>query len=271
MSCPKVSILMAIYNNETSVDASVQSIVEQTLQDWELILWNDGSSDGSKEKLLRWQEKDKRIKVYESTNNAGLAESLNKALEKSAGKYIARMDGDDQSMPDRLARQIEFLENNQQYAIVGSGYIVFDECGEWGMRMGKITPQSRDFLWGSQFLHPSTVMRRDSLMAVGGYRVCRDTLRTEDYDLFMRMYAKGYRGYNINSALLRYYERRSPRKVSCSQRLSEAKIRYAGFKLLGLMPKGTIYILKPFLTGLLPAGIKRKLQERVWNNVKRKG
>ena len=262
MSGPKVSVLMSVYNNASCVDASIRSIVDQTYTDWEMILWNDASSDGSFHKLLKWQACDDRIQVYENGSNLGLAASLNKALEKSAGRYIARMDGDDVAVPDRLMKQVAFLDQNPQAAIVSAGCILFDETGEWGSRNGKPRPLISDFLWGSQFLHPATVMRREALLAVGGYRVCKDTLRTEDYDLFMRMYARGSRGYNLQEPLLYYYENRKPRRVPFSRRMSEAKTRYRGFSELGLMPRGLVYVVKPLLIGLLPGKVKRKLQER---------
>lgn len=263
MHSPKVSVLMSVYNNVSSVDASILSIVEQTFRDWEMILWNDASSDGSLDKLLTWQERDDRIKVYSNERNLGLAASLNKALKQSSGAYIARMDGDDISMPDRLMRQVDFLDGNSETAIVSAGCILFDEGGEWGTRNGNPYPQKRDFLWGSQFLHPATVMRREALIAAGGYRVSKDTLRTEDYDLFMRMYALGYRGYNMREPLLYYYEDRKPRRVRFGLRISEAKTRYGGFRQLGLLPGGLPYVVKPLLVGLVPGRLKRKLQKRM--------
>ncbi|MFZ5975657.1 MAG: glycosyltransferase [Bacillota bacterium] len=262
MSSPTVSVLMSVYNNAASVDASIRSIVEQTYADWEMVLVNDASTDGSLDKLLYWQDRDSRIKVYSNECNLGLAASLNKALNKSAGAYIARMDGDDVAMPDRLMQQVAFLDANPQTAIVSSACILFDETGAWGVRNGKPNPTKHDFLWGSQFLHPATMMRREALLHAGGYRVCRDTLRTEDYDLFMRMYALGYSGFNISEPLLRYYERRKPRRVKFSLRWSEAKTRYRGFKELGLLPGGLLYVVKPLLVGIVPGGLKRKLQDR---------
>ncbi len=253
---------MSIFNNASCVENSIRSIAEQTFRDWEMILWNDASTDESLKVLLEWQEKDARIRVYSNNSNLGLAASLNLALEKSTGKYIARMDGDDIATPERLARQAEFLDSHAQYALVSSACILYDGSGEWGIRRAKAEPQKRDFLWGSQFLHPAVVMRREPLLQVGGYRVCPDTRRTEDYDLFMRMYAKGYTGYNINEPLLYYFETRKPRRVRFSQRISEAKIRHAGFKELGLLPKGYLYVLKPLLVGLVPGKLKRKLQNR---------
>ncbi len=262
MNNPKVSVLMAIHNNVSSVDASIRSIVDQTFTDWEMILWSDASTDGSLQKLMSWKESDNRIKVYSNGTNLGLAASLNKALQKATGVYIARMDGDDVAVSDRLSKQVGFLDANEQYAIVSTGCTLFDELGEWGARSSKQRPQKSDFLWGSQFLHPATMMRKQALDAVGGYRVCNETLRTEDYDLFMRMYAAGHTGYNLQESLLNYYENRKPRHVKLVFRWREMKTRYRGFKELELLPKGLIYVLKPLFVGLIPGKLKRTLQQR---------
>ena len=252
---------MSIFNDASCLEASIQSMVDQTFGDWEFIIWNDASTDGSYEKLMAWSEKDHRIKVFSNEQNLGLAASLNKALEKSTGEYIARMDGDDRALPDRLAVQVDFLDNHPEFSIVSGGCILFDQMGEWGKRSGKEIPEKRDFLWGSQFLHPASIMRRDDLLAVGGYRVCKDTQRAQDYDLFMRMYAKGYKGYNLEGPLLYYFESKTPqRKRRFTYRIGEAKIRYHGFKALGLLPGGLIYVIKPLIVGLIPYGMKRNLR-----------
>lgn len=258
---PKVSVLMSIYNNEATVDASIASIVNQTFTDWEMILWNDASTDKSADKLKSWAQHDSRIRLFSNASNQGLAASLNMALGKAHGEYVARMDGDDVSLPERFERQVDFLDSHPQYAMLGSACTLFDEAGDWGTRTALPDPQKKNFLWGSQFIHPSVMIRHEALKAVGGYRVCRDTLRTEDYDLFMRMYAHGFTGYNLSEPLLRYYDKRIPRHVRYAHRISEAKIRLRGFKALGLLPAGLPYVIKPLVVGLLPGGLKRRLQQ----------
>lgn len=256
----KVSVLMSVYNNEATADASIASIVNQTHTDWELILWDDASTDGTTEKLKSWALRDSRIRLFSNAWNMGLAASLNLALAEAQGEYIARMDGDDVSLPERFHKQIAFLDSHPEYAIVGSACTLFDESGDWGTRSGCNAPQKKDFLWGSQFVHPAVMMRRDALLAVGGYRVCRDTVRTEDYDLFMRLYAHGFTGYNLSEPLLRYYDKRVPRRVRFAHRINEVKIRFHGFKALGLLPAGLPYVFKPIAVALLPGGLKRRLQ-----------
>ncbi len=257
----KMSVLMSIYNNEATVDASIASIVNQTFTDWELILWDDASTDGTSQKLKSWALRDSRIRLFSNTQNLGLAASLNLALAEAQGEYIVRMDGDDESLPDRFKKQAAFLDSHPEYAVVGSACTLFDDEGDWGERTGSTVPQKKDFLWGSQFIHPAVMVRRDALNVVGGYRVCRDTIRTEDYDLFMRLYAQGFTGYNLAEPLLRYRDSRVPRHVRFAHRLNEVRIRFHGFKALGLLPAGFLYVLKPLVMALLPCGLKRRLQQ----------
>ncbi len=258
---PNVSVLMSVYNNEATVDASIASIAGQTYADWELILWDDSSTDGTAQKLKSWALRDSRIRLFSNAQNLGLAASLNLALAQAQGQYIARMDGDDVSLSERFEKQAAFLDSHPEYAIVGSACSLFDDAGDWGERSGNTVPQKKDFLWGSQFIHPAVMMRRDALKAVGGYRVCRDTVRTEDYDLFMRLYAHGFAGYNLAEPLLRYRDSRVPRRVRFAHRVNEMKIRLHGFKALGLMPAGLPYVFKPLAVALLPGRLKRRLQQ----------
>jgi glycosyltransferase involved in cell wall biosynthesis len=259
---PKISVLMSVYNNETTVDASIASIAAQTHSDWELILVNDSSTDRSLEVLSNWAKRDNRIRLFSNGRNMGLTASLNRALEKARGEYIARMDGDDVSLPQRFELQAAFLDAHPEHAIVGSSAVLFDREGEWGTRAAHEMPRKKDFLWGSQFIHPSVMMRRSALLAVHGYRDCPDTLRTEDYDMFMRMYASGFSGYNLSEPLLRYYDPRMSKPVHYHFRINEAKVRLSGFRALGLMPIGLIYVIKPLVVGLLPGKLKRRLQQR---------
>jgi glycosyltransferase involved in cell wall biosynthesis len=253
---------MSVYNNEATAGDSIASIVAQTYADWELLLVDDKSTDGSFRVLADWAQRDSRIRLLQNEHNLGLSASLNRALAIATGEYIARMDGDDISLSQRFAQQAAFLDAHPEFAIVGSSAVTFDREGEWGTRAGVSQPQKRDFLWGTQFIHPSVMMQRAALIAVDGYRVCRETLRTEDYDLFMRLYARGYKGYNLAEPLLRYYDPRQPRHVRFRFRVNEVRIRWSGFRALGLLPGGLPYVFKPLAVALLPGGLKRRLQQR---------
>ncbi|MED2972871.1 glycosyltransferase family 2 protein [Fictibacillus sp. B-59209] len=262
MENPKVSIIMGVLNGKDRILTAVDSIKEQTFEDWELIICDDGSTDGTFELLLDIAEKDQRIKPIKNQVNLGLARTLNHCLEVSKGEYIARMDDDDYSYPDRLAIQVDFLNKHPEYDIVCSAIDIFD--GEKVLYKKKpisVTPEIADFLWGSCFEHPATIFRASKLREVNGYRFAKETRRAEDYDLFMRMYAAGMRGYNIEKPLLRYYVNvQAMKKRKFKYRLDEVIVRYKGFKNLGLFPKGYLYVLKPLIVSLIPKKILLKLQ-----------
>lgn len=247
---------MGIYNGSQTMDTAIESISSQSFEDWELIVCDDASSDNTWEKLKKWSEKDPRIKVLQNKKNLRLAGTLNKCLSYASGKYIARMDDDDVSYPERLQEQVVFLEEHPEYAFVGS-----QADGNDGKRIipnywkRKEKPQKSDFLEASQFIHPTVVFRKEALLQVEGYRVVKETRRAEDYDLFMRLYAVGFKGYNIQKPLLRYFI--DDRKISYQSRIDEAKVRYQGFKHLGLMPGAWPYVFRPLVVGLIPKKLLR--------------
>jgi glycosyltransferase EpsE len=262
MEKPKVSIIMGVLNGKDRILTAVDSIKNQTFENWEFVICDDGSTDGTFELLLDISKDDQRIKPIKNEVNLGLARTLNHCLEVSRGEYIARMDDDDYSYPDRLEIQVDFLNNHPEYDIVSSAIDIFD--GEKVLYKKKPiseTPQITDFLWGSCFEHPATIFRANKLKEVNGYRFAKETRRAEDYDLFMRMYAAGMKGFNIEKSLLKYYvNEQAMKKRKFKFRIDEVLVRYKGFKKLGLLPRGYIYVIKPLIVSLIPKKILLKLQ-----------
>ena len=270
MSNILVTVVMGVYNqhNREELEEAVRSILAQTLQSWELIICDDGSDGEAARNLKAYENRDKRIRVIRHSENRGLAATLNTCIAQAKGKYIARMDADDISRPQRLEKQVRFLEKHIQYAFVGTNADLIDRNGVWGVRVMPERPSRRDFLPFSPFIHPSVMVRREVYLMSGGYYVSRETWRCEDYELFMRLYAQGYQGYNMQERLFCYredkasYERRKFR-----YRLDESRIRRRNFKNLGLTgPAVWLYIARPVAAGLLPLPllmyIKRKQVEK---------
>lgn len=179
--------------------------MKQTFTDWELIIYNDGSSDNGKtSKFLDQINKlDSRIIFIDSIDNHGLAYAKNQLLAVAAGKYITAQD-DDVSEFTRLEKEVKFLDNNTRFDFVGTLASLFDKDGKWGHYKLPQVPDKNDFLWNSPFLNPSMMFRANVLKDVKGFRVASETKRAEDYDLFFRLYAKGYKGYNIQKKLFNY-------------------------------------------------------------------
>ncbi|MHC6247781.1 glycosyltransferase family 2 protein [Lactobacillus delbrueckii] len=258
---PKVSVIMSTYNCKSykALEKSIQSIIDQTYHDWEFIIYNDGSKDDGKtsEYLKKLGKLDSRIQIIDCPNNHGLAYAKNEMIKIAKGDYITAQDDDDVSCPTRLAKEVDFLDHHPEYAFVGTVATVFDSNGTWGHYDLKEMPTRKTFLWNSPFLHPSVMFRRKILDQVNGYRVAKDTLRAEDYDLFFRLYAKGYKGYNIQEDLYEYRIENDPNKKyrPMRDRIQEAKVRYKGFKSFGMLAQGLPYVIKPILIGLIPQRI----------------
>lgn len=247
---------MGIYNqwDENALLNAVNSILNQSLQDFEFIIYDDGSKQEVAQRILKLAELDKRIIVIGKSINHGLGYSLNRCIEKATGEYIARMDADDISVPCRLEKQIAFLDAHTEYMWCGCNAILFDETGICGERKMPEVPSTIDYLKYSPFIHPSVVYRATVFEQMNGYCISKETLRCEDYELFMRLHKEGYQGYNIQETLFWYREDKdSFKRRGVLARINEAKIRYHNFKAMGiLLPKGWIYVLRPILAGFVP-------------------
>lgn len=256
---PAVSVLMGIYNeNRTMTAAAIDSILNQTFQDFEFIICDDGSAEEFYQWLQEYCKKDCRIKLLRSKKNQGLAAALNRCLRDASGTFAARMDADDVSIPERLEKQVRFLNRHTEYALVGSNARLTDRHGVWGERRLERQPEKDSFLSTSPFIHPAVMMRMDVVKSLRGYSEAVQVERSEDYDLFMRIYAAGFHGYNLQEALLEYREDvQSYAKRNYRYRLHECQVRYMGFRRLGILQGNLRYVCKPLLVGLIPGALLR--------------
>lgn len=252
---PLVSVLMGAYQIEGLFffPSAMESLLCQSHARIEILICNDGSTDATAQILKEWAEQDTRIHILNHGKNRGLAAALNTCMEAAQGDYLARQDADDVSHFKRLEEQVAFLVSHPNVDFLGTNVNLFDPQGIWGERSLPPYPQKNDFLFCSPFVHGTVMYRAASLRRAGGYRVCRRTYRTEDYDLFMRMYAAGMQGANLQAPLYEYREdRENMGKRKYRYRMDETVIRYHGFQSLGLLPKGFPYVLKPLVVGLIP-------------------
>ena len=261
-----ISVIMGVYNqrNEVELERAVESILKQSISDLEFLIYDDGSDEKEATYLKKLVQKDTRIRLVRGEQNKGLAYALNQCLEQASGTYIARMDADDISEPTRLAKQKQFLEEHTEYAFVGCGAKLFDEQGVWGQRTMVQKPIANDFLPYSPYIHPSVMFRKSVLEKAGGYNTSKDTRRCEDYELFMRLYCMGYQGYNLKEYLFWYQENRTwYDKRTIRQRWAELKIRYRGFRSMGILNgKTVLYVGKPILLLFLPKRICNRIRKQ---------
>lgn len=252
----RVSVIMGIYNqqNKEQLQAAVRSVLMQTFRQFEFIIYNDGSDEAVSDELRMLSGMDERIRFIDNPVNHGLAYSLNSCIDVARGEYIARMDGDDICMPERLRVQYEYLERHPETAFVGCNAGLLDDSGTWGVRRMPEHPAAKDFLRYSPFIHPTVMIRKRVLQDAQGYRATKETLRCEDYELFMRLWRLGYTGCNLQQELFLYREdRASYQKRKMCYRMDEMKLRYRNFKELHLLfPLGWAYVLRPLAAALVP-------------------
>jgi glycosyltransferase EpsE len=199
-----VSFIMSSYNDEQYVDRCLDSLVKQSYKNWELIVVDDCSSDGTLKKLVAWSQLDNRIKVLESEKKSCLAANLNTAIGMAKGDFIARMDTDDECMPERLNEQVQFMNKNPLIDILGTSYVEIDGKKSTFTSMPQLDSEikERGFL-KSMFCHPTVMFRPAILSLLGGYDA--KLLRAQDKDLWLRAVARGAKFHNLQQPLLKYY------------------------------------------------------------------
>lgn len=200
---PKVTVLMSVYNRERFVREAIDSILAQTFQDFEFIIINDGSTDKTKEMILSYE--DSRIQLVDNSSNIGIPKSSNKGLNLAQGEFVARLDSDDISEPQRLARQVAFLEAHPKTVLVGSWYKEIDEEGNL-LQECTLPCDCTEIRWGllfyTPFLNSSVMFRRNVVVQkVGLYN--QEFIYAQDHELWVRI-ASYFPVANIDEYLVKY-------------------------------------------------------------------
>ena len=175
----RVSVIIGIYNCAPTLVEALDSLYSQTYQNFKVILCEDGSSDNTYEVAEQYATQHDNIILIRNEKNMGLNHTLNRCLELADTEYVARMDGDDISLPERFEKEVRFLDEHPEYAFVSSPMIYFDEQGEFRRGKQLNNPTGIDFLNGRTFCHAPVMMRRTAYEAVGGYTVSDFLLRLE--------------------------------------------------------------------------------------------
>ena len=203
---PRVTVLLTVYNGLPYLAQAINSVLNQSYSDFELLIIDDGSSDGSVN-YIRAAYRDPRIRLICNEQNLGQPRSLNRGLLEARGCYVARLDQDDLCLRDRLGEQVTCLEKRPDIAVVGSWVYRMDSSGRG---TGEWRPRIDDYgiflgwlvVFRLPLLHPSVMFRRDVVNGIGGYDW--SFAPAEDYELWVRLAAKGYRAYVIPSPLVKY-------------------------------------------------------------------
>lgn len=231
---PKVSVIMGAYNCSAYVHEAVMSIVNQTYANWELIICDDASTDGTYEILQRLAASYRdQIVLLRNDSNAQLAFTLNRCLVHCKGDFIARMDGDDIALPARIARQVDYLRQNQKVDVVGTSMQRFDERGLSSIVSAPAYPDRICLKRSVPFNH-ATILARRHVFEVLHYTVAPRTVRCEDKDLWFKFFEAGLTGHNMQDPLYLVREDiNAIRRRTTRARLSLFRTTMRGYAALG--------------------------------------
>jgi len=268
----KISILMGIYNCASTLNEAVDSILAQTYTNWELILCDDCSTDNTYEIAQQYQKNyPDKIILIQNEKNSKLAYTLNHCLEVATGEYVARMDGDDVSLPERFEKQIEFLKLHPDIVLVGTAMQRFSDDGSLGAvdRCEDFPDKDTPYKRGVVFNHATILAYKSVYDSLGGYTVSKRTVRGQDRDLWYRFLAAGYKGANIQEPLYMVRENEDAiKRRSAKVRWNSYKTEIIGYSMLKYNPiryiKPTLRLLKI----LIPA--KAMLGYRKWQATRQK-
>jgi glycosyltransferase EpsE len=254
MNRHKISVIMGIYNCQTTLEQSLNSLLSQTYQEFIVIMCDDGSEDNTHKVAQAFCDKyPEMFMLLKNNKNMGLNYTLNKCLQYANSEYIARMDGDDLSLPNRFEKEVEFLDSHSDIAIVSTPMIYFDETGDWGIGSPKEIPEIKDLIKGTPFAHAPCMVRKEAFDAVDGYTVDKKLLRVEDYHLWIKMYANGFKGYNLQIPLYKMRDdKNAVKRRNFKYRLNELYVKYLAIEMLKLPKRYLFFIIRPVIVGLLP-------------------
>lgn len=221
-SDPKVTVLLPAYNAQEFIEAAVESVLAQTLTEFEIVVIDDGSTDATPQLLAELASRDKRIRVITHEHNQGLVAALNGGLKIARAELVARLDADDTAYPQRLERQVQIFHGNPDVVLCATAYERVDADANVVKTAGPPLTHAAlagALLTGNCLIHSSVMFRRSSALAVGGYHA--EWFPAEDYDLWIRLLDVGrYQG--LSSVEVRYLQ--NPEGVSSSSTVFQTEI-----------------------------------------------
>ena len=259
MPSPPVTVLMGVYNGLPRLEHAVRSIQDQTVQDFEFLIIDDGSTDGSDRVIRRLADADPRIKFIAGGTNRGLGAVLNRGVEEARGKLVARMDADDISVPQRLEKQLQFFQTHPHTDVLGS-YALDVTTGGVPLRERRVPithERISDLVWTNPFVHATVMFRRESILSVGSYSP--GLRRRQDYDLWFRCVSAGLRMANIPEPLVHYFfSEETVRRNNLEAVWDQVRIGLRGCRLVRAPLRAYVATCMPLAEALLPGPIRLK-------------
>ena len=271
----KISVIMGTYNCSDTIKDAINSLIQQTYKDWELIVCDDCSIDNTYAILEEFRrEYPDRIILLKNKENSRLAFSLNECLKYVTGHFVARMDGDDVSAPERFEKQVRFLRENKNIDLVGTAMQRFDS-GVLADIIYPVEHPTRYTLRNRMPFNHATIMTYKYVYdTLGGYTVAKRTMRAQDYDLWFRFYHNDFNGSNILEPL--YYVRENESAIkrrTFSVRFNAYKTTLIGFHLLNYpiqwYIRPTILMIFKSLLPVKAVLIYRKFQHLIYESKKK--
>lgn len=281
MSVP-ISVVMSVYNSQAYLEEAARSILDQTFRDFEFIIINDGSTDGSQAILERLGKSDLRIRLI-SRENKGLPATLNEGIALAQGEFIARMDSDDIALPTRFEKQLSFMREHPEVTCLGSRVILIDPFGtEISTTDHPLTHDELDAMLlkgiGWAVVHPVAFLRKQAVLDVGGYNI---NYRTgQDMELWLRMAERGKLA-NLAEPLLKYRQHLESANFAKAEQQKRFKVQVMtdAYKRRGLPAFDPSILPPPPLTDpvqsrlrwgwrALKVGNPRAARSHAWANIK---
>jgi glycosyltransferase involved in cell wall biosynthesis len=262
----RVSVVTTVYNGEPYFNRAVPSILSQTFKDFEWIIVDDGSQDRTAEFLYELALKDRRVKVFQP-GRLGRAKALNFAIQRARGEYIVQQDFDDISYPERIEKQVAFLDQHPEVGVVGSYYVVVDEIRkEKYIRKPPCDHRNivRAMAWCIPFAHTLVTFRKKAWEEAGGYPLVEDI---EDLRLWIQIIKKGWKSANIPEVLGEHFVHSESfwhKNFKYAKRQQElAKVQWEAIRSFNLPIWMGIYPLGRFVYPLIPRSLKRFIRRTV--------
>ena len=265
---PLVSVIMATFNEPPEIiESAIGSILNQTYQNLELLIFDDSTKQDTIAAIDK-MGKDSRVSIHRFTKRKGFVKSLNEGLRCAKGKYIARMDGDDFSLPERIEKEVDYLSRNPEITVVGGQ---MDIMNEWGQVISHRTyPTHGAKLWlfsclRNPLAHPTIMMRREIIDK--GYCYNENLKMSEDLDFWLRLLNDGYTIANMKDTVLRFrvQDDFNAKRVSNTQRKYMADVRKANFKW-----SHPLHAMLSVLAGWVFTQVSPELIKRFYNKENKK-
>ncbi len=259
----KVSIIIAAYNVSAYLDTTFKSIFNQTYENWEVVICDDCSTDNTLELCNKYSKMDNRILTYYNEKNIKQAATRNKCINFCTGDYIVILDADDEMTPDRIEKQVYYLEKNHHIGFVGSNAYTFSDSEKTGFISKPKTPSKLEVISNSGFIYATLMIRADLLKKVNGYTVSAITETGEDFDLVCKLYMQNINGENLKEYLYGYrvnelnYDRRKYKCYVDEFKVSMKYVKLGWFKKFRILNYKKCVLYMPLVKGLVPKKMVR--------------